>query len=698
MTPYIHRDISWLGFNYRVLQEAKDKSVPLFERLKFLAIYSSNLEEFFKVRVANHRNLVRSGNKAKGELNFEPAEILGQIQSIVKEQQEEFSKIYKKKILPELKSVGIEILKSGRLDAEQLAFIENYFENNMRPYVQPILLVGQKIKPFLNTGMLYLALNMEDERDKKGMNQYAIVSIPSHMFPRFLELPTSDDMAHSLIVIDDVVRHNVKSIFPGYKIINSFSIKLTRDAELYIDDEYSGDLISKIEKSLNKRNVGVASRLVYDRRMPKEMLEYFIHAFELNDYDLLPEGRYHNNVDFFKFPTFGMDSLENTPLPPLPHKELEDVENIFDVIKHGDHFVHMPYHSYESVVKFFEDAAEDPNVTHIKIIQYRVAGESRIMQALMKAVQNGKQVSAFVEVKARFDEEANLKWGAALEKAGVVVHYSMPGLKVHSKTAIVRRIEEDGAKLYCYLSTGNFHEKTAKIYSDIGIFTADERLTSEAARVMTYLETKQVPDKPFEYMGVGQFNLKPMLINLINKEIENHKKGKPSGITLKMNSLQDDEMIDLLYKASKAGVPVKLIIRGICSLVPGVKGISDNILAISIVDRFLEHARLFIFKNGNDDELMYLSSADWMVRNLHKRIETMFPVLDPAIRGTIRDLVNIQLNDNVKSRFIHFKKNNRYRKTNNDIAIRSQIETYYYIKRLEDHKEIENEIETEIEQ
>lgn len=694
MNPYIHRDISWLSFNYRVLQEAKDKSVPLLERLRFLAIYSSNLDEFFKVRVANHRNLVRSGSKMYTEFDFEPEEILEQIQTIVKEQQEEFSKIFTKSILPQLKREGIDIMKLKKLNEEQLNFIENYFQNTMQPFIQPVLLVGKKVKPFLNTGALYLALNMEDVEDNPGVSQYAIVTIPSDDLPRFIELPSHMDGVHSVIMLDDIVRHNVPTIFPGYVIKNAYSMKLTRDAELYLDDEYSGDLISKIEKSLIKRNVGVASRLVYDRKMPKEMLEYFIHAFELNDYDLLPEGKYHNNSDFFKFPSFGKDYLEHVPLPPLPHKELEMSENIFDEIREKDHVVNFPFHSYESVIRFFEDAAVDPNVTHIKIIQYRVASESRIMQALMRAVKNGKQVSAFIEVKARFDEESNLKWGAELEKAGVAVQYSMPGLKVHSKTAIVRRIEDGKGKLYAYLSTGNFHENTAKIYSDLGLFTADDRLVNEAARLMTYLETRQLPDRGFEYLMVGQFELKEKLIGLIDREIKNHNAGKPSGMILKMNSLQDHEMIDKLYEASQAGVKIKLIVRGICSLVPGVTGISENIKAISIVDRFLEHARVFIFNNDNNEDI-YLSSADWMVRNLHRRVETVFPILDKQVAKFIRDIINIQLNDNVKARYIHFKKNNHYKKNRNDIAIRSQIETYFYIKRMEDHMVIHDEIENE---
>ncbi len=685
MIPYIHRDISWLAFNYRVLQEAKDPTVPLFERMKFLAIYSSNLDEFFKVRVANHRSLLRTGKKTRAALDFEPSDIIEKILKIVNSQQEEFSKIFEKQIVPALKKIGINILRRKMLNEDQIEFIENYFNDNMLPFVQPVLLVGSKIKPFLNTGSLYLAMHLQDNSSKKDNPQYALVKIPSDHLPRFIELSPQVEGEHDIIVMDDVVRHNVRLLFPGYDILDTYSIKLTRDAELYIDDEYSGDLISKIKKSLNKRNVGIASRMVYDRAVPEEMLDYLSKVFELSQYDKLPEGRYHNNADFFKFPKFGNDIHCDAPQPPLHIPELEDAKSIFDRIYKKDYIVHVPYQSYNSVVKFFEDAALDPNVTHIKIIQYRVAKKSKIMDALRLAVKNGKQVTAFVEVKARFDEEANLIWGERLEKAGVTVHYSMPGLKVHSKMAIVRRLENDKAILYAYLSTGNFHEDTAKIYSDIGIFTANKKLTSEAARVFNYLETKTKPTKPFKYFGVGQFNLKPMLINLIKGEIKNAEKGKTAKIVLKMNSIHDEEMISLLYEASQKGVEIKMIIRGICSLVPGVKNVSDNIEAISIVDRYLEHARIFMFHNGGDERI-YLSSADWMVRNLHRRIETMFPVLDKRLQDVIKDLLNIQMMDNVKARYIHIKDNNLYRKDTTDLPVRSQVETYYYMKRYTDKK------------
>mgnify|MGYP000548107669 CR=1 FL=1 len=691
MIPYIHRDISWLAFNYRVLQEAKDPTVPLLERVKFLAIYSSNLDEFFKVRVANHRSLLRAGKKTRAQLDYEPEEILEKILKIVNTQQEEFSRIFEKEIVPDLAKNGIKILRRQKLNEEQTKMIESYFNDNMLPFVQPVLLIGSKVKPFLNTGALYLTLHLVDKENKDSKPQYAILKIPSDHLPRFIELPSKDN-THEIIYIDDIVRHSVQMIFPGYEIIDTYSIKLTRDAELYIDDEYSGDLIQKIKKSLNKRNVGTASRMVYDRTMPQEMLDFLSEVFELSQYDKLPEGRYHNNSDFFKFPKFDKIHLLDHPQPPIAYPPLENADSIFEAITQKDHFLHVPYQTYDAVIKFFDDAARDQNVTHIKIIQYRVAKVSKIMDALKLAVKNGKQVSAFIEIKARFDEEANLKWGEELELAGVTVHYSMPGLKVHSKMAIVRRIEPKGAKLYCHLSTGNFHEDTAKIYSDMAIFTADERLTREAARVFTYLETRKLPNRPFQYMAVGQFNLKSVLIDKIKKEIENAKKGKEASVLLKMNSVQDEEMINLLYEASQQGVKVQLIVRGICSLVPGIKGVSENIEAISIVDRYLEHARVFIFHNDGDEQI-YLSSADWMVRNLHRRIETCFPILDPDIKDTIRDLMNIQLFDNVKARYIHYKKNNEYRKDTSDLAVRSQIETYYYMKRITDNSE---EIEEEL--
>lgn len=685
--PYIQRDISWLSFNYRVLQEAKDPAVPLLERIKFLAIFSSNLGEFFRVRVANHRNLVRLGKKTKAQLDFDPKAVLKEILDIVNRHLLEFSQIFEKQIVPELKRNKIYILDHQQLNDEQLEFIEKYFRDNMLPFVQPVLLVKNKIKPFLNDAELYLAIELIDPKNEEEV-QYAITKIPSDHLPRFIELPTSGDR-HALIFLDDIVRHSAELIFPGYEINNSYSIKLTRDAELYIDDEYSGDLLQKIRRSLVKRNVGSASRLVYDREMPDKLLDFLKESFELVDFDLIPEGRYHNNFDFFHFPDFGLTHLKDTELPPLPYPELEEPESVFDVIRHSEHLLHFPYQRYESTIRFFEDAAKDPFVTHIKIVQYRVAKKSRIMNALIEAAHTGKQVFAFIEVKARFDEEANLKWGEKLEKERVNVRYSFPGLKVHTKIALVRRMENGKPRLYAYMSTGNFHEDTAKIYADSGFFTSDPRITGEVARLFSFLETAKIPVQSFQHLLVGQFNLTSTLKLYIRREIENAKAGKKAKIILKLNSIQAKEMIQLLYEASEAGVEIKMIVRGICSIVPQKKGYSKNIEIRSIVDRFLEHARVYYFYNDGQEDV-YLASADWMERNLYYRIETAFPVYSAQLKQEVLKMLDIQWKDNMKSRIVDEESSNLYFQDDSDLSFRSQLETYYFFKRKQERKKLES--------
>ncbi|MGB3546616.1 MAG: polyphosphate kinase 1 [Saprospiraceae bacterium] len=678
----IPRDISWLSFNHRVLQEAKDPAVPLFERIKFLAIYSSNLDEFFRVRMANHRNLLRVNKKTKKELDISPKQTVRTIQRIVNKQQEEFGRIFEKQIIPQLRKNGIHLLRRLELNDEQQKFVGNYFQEYMLPFVQPVLIVKDKIRPFLNNAQLYLSIQMLDKKNPNKGDEYALVKIPSDHLPRFIELPSAPGR-HDVIMLDDIVRNSVSWMFPGYDIQDTFSIKLTRDAELYIDDEFKGDLVQKIKASLIKRHVGPASRFVYDREMPADFLKFLSDVFELERYDTLREGRYHNNFDFFGFPDFGMKHLRDPGLPPLSYRPLEDTTDFWEQLRERDHMITVPFHKYESTVRFFEEAADDPAVTHLKIVQYRVARKSRIMKAIMRAVAAGKQVSVFIEVKARFDEEANLRWGEKLERAGVTVHYSFPGVKVHSKLALVRRNEPGGAQLYAYLSTGNFHEDTAKIYSDFGLFTSDHRLTGEVARVFSFLETVKVPDQPFEHLMVGQFNLREGLENLIDYEIAEARAGRPAGITLKMNSLQDWQMIDKLYEASRAGVPINMIIRGICCLIPGLPGVSENIYAVSIVDRYLEHARVFMFRHGGEEKI-YLSSADFMTRNLSFRVETTFPIYDPAIKEEIKEYLATQLADNVKARLLSDQETNAY-VTKGDLAIRSQLETYYALKRRQEN-------------
>lgn len=674
---YIHRDISWLSFNERVLQEAENSENPLFERIKFMAIYSNNLDEFFRVRVANQRNLLRVGKKTKAKLDFDPKEIMKQIRTIVTAQQLRYSRLFEDDLIPLLKKQRIHFLRHTQLDAEQEEFVDQYFNNHMLPFVQPVLLIQKKVRPFLNNAALYLIAALRDDEKTPPERAYAIIKIPSDHLPRFLQLPDRGKDRY-LIMLDEVVRRSIPWLFPGYTLVDSWSIKLTRDAELYIDDEFSGDLIQKIRKSLTKRNIGPASRLVYDRSMDLQTLQFLREMFELEGRDLFPEGRYHNNMDFFRFPDFGMEHLQLPPLPSIAPEPLASAKDIFASIRKGDSLIHTPYHSFEPVIVFFESAATDPMVRRIRLIQYRVGNRSRIMDALKKAAALGKDVAVFIEVKARFDEAENLRWGEELERAGVKVHYSFPGLKVHAKLAMVEREEESGMSRYTYLSTGNFNESTVNVYSDLGLFTAREETTEEVARIFSFLETVHLPDKPFQHLLVGQFNMVEVLHEHIEREIRHAQKGWPSGIDLKLNSLQDPEIIDHLYRASAAGVPIRLIVRGICCLIPGQKGLSESIRAISIVDRFLEHSRILIFHNHGDPKV-YLSSADWMSRNLHYRIETAFPLEDLEIRRTVLELFEIQWRDNLKARVINRSQSNMLKNKGIAKRIRSQHETYRYL-------------------
>lgn len=677
--PFYERDLSWLLFNYRVLQEAKDLNVPLFDRLKFMAIYSSNLEEFFKVRVAQIRRLVKTGKGTKKALNFSPDALLKSILKTVNSHQQELSNLFNKQFIPELKKNGITIVSPEHLSPKQLEFVDNYFKEYLQAYIQPILLINGKVKPFLNSGALYLFLHLTDKKASRNKHQYAIVRLPSDQLPRFVILPTSSKNENQLMMLDDIVRIAVKYVFPGFQLKHAYSIKLTRDSELYIEDEYEGDLVDKIKKSLVKRNVGSVSRLVYDRTMPPNMLKLLQKTFLIPNISLIPEGKYHNNFDFFKFPDFGKIHLKEPPLVPLPYNALEQSEDVFESISKEDHLIHVPYQRYESVMRFFEEASKDDTVTDIKVVQYRVAKESRIMDALMDAARSGKKVSVFIEVKARFDEEANLRWGEKLTKAGAKVFYSFPGLKVHSKIAWIRRKEGSKYKTYTYLSTGNFNEDTALVYSDFGLFSSNTRYTSEVKKIFDYLETGQKPKSPFNHLLVGKVNLREELTKLIEFEITEAKQGKSASMTLKLNSLEDPAMIKLLYRASTAGVKIKLIIRGISCIVTGQKKLSENIDAISIVDRFLEHARVFIFHHGGKEKV-YLSSADFMERNLSFRIETSFPILNEKLKDKIKYLINLQWKDNVKSRSLNYYSINEYRKKSKSAQIRSQVETYQYLK------------------
>ncbi|MEO6190820.1 MAG: polyphosphate kinase 1, partial [Saprospiraceae bacterium] len=591
---YIDRDLSWLSFNYRVLQEAKDPTVRLMERIKFFAIYSSNLGEFFRIRVAHHKNIEKLGKKTKSELDYDPKKLLKTLYSIVNKQLTEFNDLFDKEIIPQLAKENIFIYSHRELSKLQQVFLDTFFKENLLPFVQPVLLVGNRVKPFLNNSELYLTIILKAKDDTSNEQQYAIVKIPSDHLPRFITLPSPDE-SHHVILLDEIVRYSLKWLFPGYHVIHSYSIKITRDAELYIEDEFSGDLLDKIKKGLLNRHIGPASRLVYDEAMPKEMLHYFLRLLEFKKTDLTPEGRYHNNFDFFQFPDFKLKHLKNKLLKPLVYLPLSQKNGLFNAILSEDHLIQFPYHEYESVIQFFEEAANDPEVTSIKITIYRIAKKSRIIDALIKAASHGKNVFVFIEVKARFDEEANLRWGDEMQKGKINVRYSFPGLKVHAKCALITKKSNKEIIQLCYLSSGNFHEQTAKSYTDLGLFTADERLTSEASRLFSFLENSKLPTQNFTHLLVGQFNMNDDLMTLIKYEKEQALAGKNARIMIKINGLQDPQMIDLLYEAGLAGVKIDLIVRGICCLIPGKPELSDNINGISIVDRFLEHSRVYYF-------------------------------------------------------------------------------------------------------
>jgi polyphosphate kinase len=681
---FFDRELSWLSFNYRVLQEAKDQSVPLYERIKFLAIYSSNLDEFFRVRVASLRSLLNLKEKSRESLPFQPRILLKKIRETVHTQQEEFGKIYREEIIPGLNKKNIFLVNEITVNEDQKEFIKNYFFDQVVPFVQPTLLDKNKISTFLHNKSIYLAARLKSKKKSKSTGRtklqrfrHAIVEIPADKLGRFVTLP-SENGNHFVMFLDDIIRIHLPILFPGYYVESCYSVKLTRDAELYIDDEFSGDLVSKIKKGLSKRKTGVPSRFLYDQNIPEDFLKFLQDTLQLKRDDLIPGGRYHNFNDFFSFPKFNKPHLEFEPMPPQHCKDLDGVVSIFDVISGKDILLSFPYQSYGYVLKFLESAADDFNVKSIKITLYRIADDSLIIRSLVKAAENGKDVTAFVEIKARFDEETNFTSADNLEKAGVKVHFSFPGLKVHSKLCLIERSEKGKSRFYSYLATGNFNEKTARIYSDYGLLTANQDFGKEIRKVFNFLERKSEKEK-FKHLLVAPFNLRKTLFELIETEIQNAKEGKPAEISLKLNSLEDKKMIKKLYEASKAGVKIKLIIRGICCLLPCVKGLSDNIEAISIVDRFLEHSRIYIFHN-NGDKKYFLASADWMKRNLSRRVEVAFPIYDKEIQMQFQKVIELQWNDNQKARIIDRNQCNEYRLTAQDTKIRSQYEIYKLMK------------------
>lgn len=660
------RDISWLSFNYRVLQEAKDPSVPLYERLKFLAIYSSNLDEFFRVRVSSMRSFKEMKKATRKQLEVKPKRILKKIKSVVAEQQNEFGRIFEQRILRELEEHNICLTNESRYADAQLDFVKSFFFDKVDQYLNPVFLNKEEDTLFLTNNTLHLIVAFEGEK-------VAVVNIPSEEVGRFIVLPKIGDQ-HHITFLDDLIRYNLKEKFAGEKILGIYSVKLSRDAELYLGDEFSGDLIEKLKANLDNRKTGLPTRFLYDQQTPEPLLKRLKKLFNLSKYDLVPGARYHNFTDFFGFPDPSNNaSLHDEKMPPQLHKDLERQASLLEAIKQQDYILHFPYQSYDYVPKLIWEAAEDANAEEIHITLYRVASKSKVTTALLHALSKGKKVNAFIEAKARFDESSNLYWGEQLQKAGATIRYSFPGIKVHTKLLLIRRREANALKNYAYIGTGNFNEKTAKLYCDHALLTADTRLADEVIQVFDLLDKKIILPKT-KHLLISPFTTRSGFEKLIAKEMSNAAQGKEAYMILKMNSLEDRKMIEKLYKASCAGVKIKLIIRGICCLVPGVKDLSENIEVVSIIDRFLEHARVYIFANDGQEK-MYLASADWMTRNLDRRVEVVFPIYDPEIYQELKNIINLQLADNVKARIINENQDNPY--VNNEAEkICSQLAIY----------------------
>lgn len=667
-------------FNERVLQEAENPTTPLLERLKFLAIFSSNNDEFFRVRVASLKRMQKIHKRPVAPVQFSPDVILSEIQRLSLLQSERFNKAYNQ-IIKELSEQEIFLINENELNTEQRKIVQEFAVKDVMSNMFPVILDELKQVPHLRDKSIYLAIRMLDSKGNLKP-KHALIEIPLTL-NRFYQLPKTDNKT-SIMFLDDVIRTSLERIFSifDYDTFEAYTIKITRDAEFTIEDEENtelrGSLLEKIQRSLKQRSRGNPTRFVYDSAMPKTMLEFVMEKLQLRNVNLVPGGRYHNFRDFMDFPKVGKQDDYYASLPPIPMAELDHARTIFDVIDRKDFLLSHPYQSFDYLIRLLREAAIDPKVQAIKITLYRVARHSNVVNALINAMKNGKKVTVLMELQARFDEEHNIYWTTQLQEAGARVHFGKPGQKVHSKVCVIYREENGSIVRYAHLSTGNYNGVTSRIYCDHGLFTKDTRLTNDLEKLMDMLF--QSPRKHrFDHLLVAPDNMFKRFMDHIDEEIKNAKAGKEAFIIAKMNSLLEESLTKKLYEASKAGVKIELIVRGICSVVPGIPGLSDNIRVTSIIDRFLEHARIYIFANGGR-EAIYLASADWMNRNLFNRIECGFPIYDEGIKQEIRDIINIQLSDNTKARLIDSDYDNKY-VTTGEGHHRSQYDTYDYLRK-----------------
>ncbi|HMY23705.1 MAG TPA: polyphosphate kinase 1 [Chitinophagales bacterium] len=682
--PIINRELSWLSFNERVLQEAESTDVPVLERLKFLGIYSNNLDEFFRVRIATIKRMMDFDKRAKQELGFSPSKIMDAIQEKLKVLQKKYAKAYEN-IIKALEKENIFILNETQLDKQQGIFVKNYFQEKVRLEIFPIMLDKAKEFPILLDASIYLAVRFSKNKTKE--THYALIEVPTSSLSRFVVLPAKKEKQY-ILFLDDVIRYNLKSIFQIYDFdkIEAYTIKFTRDAELDVDNDVSLTFMESMEMSLKKRKHADALRFVYDAQMPKDFQNYLIKKMELDsNVQLYAGARYHNFKDFIKFPSLGKSHLLNAAQQHIPHHDLEKTRSILDKMKLKDILLYFPYHSFDYFLDLLREAAIDPNVSHIRITLYRVASQSHVIKSLITALHNGKDVTVFIEIRARFDEEANLDWANKLREAGARIIPGISGLKVHSKLCLITRREKGNKVYYACIGTGNLHEKTARIYTDAMVLTCNQTITKEARQIFSFFDKNYSVPK-FNQLLVAPFNLRSKLTTLINKEIKNAKAGKKAEIFLKLNNLVDEDVIERLYNASKAGVKIRLIVRGINSLVPQFSGFSENIEAISIVDKFLEHTRIFVFHNDGKPEV-FIGSADLMTRNLDFRIEVVLPIIDEKIKKQLLKIMELQWKDNVKSRWFDEGQKNIFKiKTEQEAVLRSQDAIYDFWKSLSEKK------------
>lgn len=673
--PYIDRDISWMFFNARVLQEASRQDVPLLERLNYLGIYSNNLDEFYRVRMASDARLAEMRRAAVRD-RAEAAKILVQR---LQQLDAGYSAVYHKEVhavLEELKKQNIEFVGEENLSDADRHFVRKWFRQTLAGFVNPQWLKAAKDLYNYNDESIYLAIDLE----RNGESDYAILDLPAQQVGRFLQLPSDDD-AVRLIYIDDVVRICLPLLFPGldYDRYSAYSFKFTRDAEMEIDDDLHIGRLQKVANAVNNRRKGPAMRVIYDREMPQQLLNKILHHLKVDAMDTLqPSGRYHNHKDFMTLPDFGRTDLTYAPMPPLVPAELKSGKSLLSEIQQRDRFIHVPYHTFDYFIRLLQEAAVSPAVRSIKISLYRVAGHSKVVEALIAAARNGKKVTVLVELMARFNEQSNINISRRMQEAGIKVLFGPEGMKVHGKLLYIGMRKSRDISV---ISTGNFHEGNARHYTDVLLFTSRPEITSEVNMVFDLIRNP-FAGCSFKKLMVSPQSMRDKIYELIDNEIAAAKKGREAGIKIKINHITDPGMVQKLYEASQAGVPVDLLVRGCCSLVPGKKGISENIRAYGIIDRYLEHSRILVFKAGGKN-LTFIGSADWMPRNLDRRIEVMAPVIDPEIKREMLAIIDMGLRDNISARVIDGNGTNDIHKTDGEAIFRSQSKLYEHYNEAE---------------